>query len=105
MIEHVVLFNLKPGIDAEKIEWMLRETRIRLLKIPEVRALRCGYRIDPGKDWSLFLLIELDSPEKLTHCMNNPVHLGFLDEVIKPNITDRISLDYQTDASADPLLS
>ena len=105
MIQHVVLFNLKPEVDAHKIEWMLRETRIRLLKIPVVRGLRCGSRIDPGTDWSLFLLAELDSVEKLACFRNDPVQIGFFNEVIKPNVTDWIALDYQSDPGEDPLLS
>lgn len=105
MIEHVVLFNLKPEIDAEKIQWMLRETRIRLLKIPVVRGLRCGHRIDPGTDWSMFLMIELDSVERLTAYMLDPVHVRFVNEVIRPHITDQIALDYQSDPGADPLFS
>ena len=105
MIEHVVLFNLKPEIDAKKVEWMLRETRIRLLKIPVVRGLRCGHRIDPGTDWSLFLLVELDSVEKLAAYRNDPAHVRFVNDVITPNVTDWIALDYQSDPGEDPLLS
>ena len=105
MIQHVVLFNLKPEIDAEKIEWMLRETRIRLLKIPVVRGLRCGHRIDPGEDWALFLLVELDSADKLACYMHDPAHVRFVKEVIEPNITNRIAFDYQSDPGGDPLLS
>ena len=105
MIEHVVLFNLRPEIDAAKIQWMLRETRIRLLKIPVVRGLRCGYRIGPGTEWSLFLLVELDSVEKLAFYKRDPVHVRFVKEVIEPNITNRIAFDYQSDPGEDPLLS
>ena len=105
MIQHVVLFNLKPEIDAEKIEWMLRETRIRLLKIPVVRGLRCGHRIDPGEDWALFLLVELDSLDKLACYKRDPEHVRFVKEVIEPNITNKIAFDYQSDPGGDPLLS
>ena len=105
MIEHLVLFNLRPEVDAEKVEWMLRETRIRLLKIPIIRALRCGYRVDPGTDWSVFLLVEFDSVEKLAAYTRDPVHVRFVSEVIRPNITNQIALDYQSDPGGDPLLS
>jgi hypothetical protein len=105
MIQHLVLFNLRPEIDAEKVEWMLRETRIRLLKIPVIRGLRCGYRVDPGTDWSVFLLVELDSVDKLAIYTQDPVHVRFVSEVIRPNITNQIALDYQSDPGGDPLLS
>lgn len=105
MIQHVVLFKLKPELDAEKIDWMLRETRIQLLKIHGVRGLRCGYRTDSTMEWPFFLLIELDSLEKLAAYMNDPVHVRFVAEVIKPNITERLALDFQSDPGGDPLLS
>ena len=46
MIYHLVLFKLKPEVDDQKIEWMMRETRIQLLRIPEVLSMRCGKRLD-----------------------------------------------------------
>jgi len=42
MIHHLVLFKVKPEFDDEKLECMMRETRIQLLKIPEVLSVRCG---------------------------------------------------------------
>lgn len=105
MIQHLVLFKLKPELDDEKIDWMLRETRIQLLKIHGVRGLRCGYRIDPAMEWPFFLLVELDSAEKLPAYMNDPIHVRFVSEVIKPNITERLALDFQSDPGGDLLLS
>lgn len=105
MIEHVVLFDLKPEIGPEKVQWMLRETRIRLLKIPVVRGLRCGHRVGDGTEWALFLMVELDSAEKLSCYLRDPVHARFVKEVIEPNITNRIAFDYQSDPGEDPLLS
>lgn len=105
MIQHVVLFKLQPELGAKEIEWMLRETRIQLLKIPMVRGLKCGYRIHPDVEWPFFLLIELDSEEKLSSYIHDPAHVRFVNEVIKPNITERLALDFQSDPGGDPLLS
>lgn len=104
MIQHIVLFKLRPEVDAEKIEWMMRETRIRLLKISVVRGLRCGHRIDPAMEWPFFLLVELDSMEKLEAYMGDPLHARFVESVIRPNITARLALDFQSDPGGDPLL-
>src|SRR4051794_27797472 len=60
MIHHLVLFKVKPEVDDEKIEWMMRETRIQLLKIPEVLSVRCGKRIDESMDWPFFLAVEIE---------------------------------------------
>ena len=94
MIYHLVLFKLKPEADEAKIEWMMRETRIQLLRIPEVLSIRCGKRVDAGAEWPFFLSVELDSIEKLPLYREDPHHVKFVEEVIKPNITERLALDY-----------
>jgi hypothetical protein len=95
MIYHLVLFKLKPEVDAEKIEWIMRETRIQLLRIPEVLSIRCGKRLDANLEWPFFLSVELDSIDKLPLYLEDPNHVKFLEEVIKPNIAERLSLDYE----------
>ncbi|HET9523545.1 MAG TPA: Dabb family protein [Terrimicrobiaceae bacterium] len=95
MIYHLVLFKLKPEVDEAKLEWMMRETRIQLLRIPEVLSIRCGKRVDSNMEWPFFLSVELDSMEKLNLYAEDPNHVKFVEEVIKPNITERLALDYE----------
>ncbi len=105
MISHLVLFKLKPEIDEEKIEWMMRETRIRLLKIPVVLGLRCGKRLDENLEWPFFLSIEVETLEKLALFREDPNHLRFVEEVLQPHITARLDLDYEMEAGKDVLYS
>ncbi len=105
MIEHIVLFKLRPEVDEKMVDWMLREMRMRLLKIPAVRGLRCGYRLDPALEWPFFLLVELETAEKLDAYLNDPTHRRFVDEVIRPNTLDRLVLDFRSDSGSDPLFS
>lgn len=95
MVHHLVLFKLKPEADDATVEWMMRETRIRLLKIPEVHSVRCGKRIDPGAGWPFFLAVEVESMDKLKLYMKDSHHVKFVEEVIKPNTVDRLALDYE----------
>ena len=95
MIYHLVLFKLNPEADEAKIEWMMRETRIQLLRIPEVLSIRCGKRADANVEWPFFLSVELDSTEKLTLYLEDPNHVKFVEEVIKPNTAERLALDYE----------
>jgi stress responsive alpha/beta barrel protein len=95
MIYHLVLFKLKPEVDEAKIEWMMRETRIQLLRIPEVLSVRCGKRVDANVEWAFFLSVEVDSIEKLPLYLEDPHHVKFVEEVIKPNIAQRLALDYE----------
>lgn len=101
MIHHLVLFKLKPKVDDEKVEWMMRETRIQLLKIPEVLAVKCGKRIDPTNDWQFFLSVDLESTDKLAIYRDDPHHVKYVEEVIRPNTTDRLALDYEMDPNRD----
>ena len=105
MIEHVALFKLKPGVDADKIEWMTRQTRIQLLKIPCVLGLRCGHRLDSGAEWAFFLTVELESEEKLRAFLNAPQRTRFADKVLVPNTTEKLELNFQTEPGGDPLLA
>jgi hypothetical protein len=46
MIHHLVLLTTKPEVIPTKLEEIMVETRIRLLKIGEVNNLRVGKRVD-----------------------------------------------------------
>ncbi len=101
MIHHLVLFKLKPEVDEERIEWMMRETRIQLLKIPEVCSVRCGKRIEADLEWPFFLAVEVESLDKLRLYRDDPVHQKFVREVLEPHITGRLALDHEMDPGKD----
>jgi hypothetical protein len=101
MIHHLVLFQVNPDVDEEKIEWMMRETRIQLLKIPELLNLRCGKRVDESMEWPFFLSVEVESLDKLSIYMNDPIHVKFVEQVIKPHIVKRLALDYEMEPGKD----
>lgn len=49
MIHHLKLIHLKPGLPKERVEEVMVESRIRILKIQDVLSLACGKKI-PGKE-------------------------------------------------------
>ena len=49
MIHHLKLIHLKPGLPAQRVEEVMVESRIRILKIQDVLSLACGKKI-PGKE-------------------------------------------------------
>lgn len=101
MIHHLVLFKLNPDVDDAKIEWMMRETRMQLLKIPEVLAVRCGKRIAEKQEWPFFLSLEFESTEKLALYMTHPVHIKYREEVVFPNITEHVMYDFEMEPGKD----
>ncbi len=101
MIHHLVLFKLKPEVDDEKIEWMMRQTRILLLKIPEVRNVKCGKTVKTGSAWPFFVSIDVESLEKLAQYDGDPNHVKFVETVIRPNAVERLAIDYEMDPGRD----
>ena len=101
MIHHVVFFKLKPEVNDQKLEEMMRSTRSMLLKIPEVLSVRSGKNIDTKGEWPFFLTVEVESLEKLRMYVDDPVHLKYIETVIKPFTTARFAMDFQTDPSKD----
>lgn len=105
MIERLILLNLRSGVDDGLVDSMMRETKLRLLKIPSVVAVRCGRAVDRESAWSFFVAVVLETPEKLSAFDADPALKRYLAEVIVPNSTGRIVLDFQTLLGGDPLLS
>jgi hypothetical protein len=101
MIQHLVLLKLNPDVDEQKVEWIMRETRMQLLKIPEVLAVRCGKRIKEDQEWPFFLSIETESTEKLALYMAHPQHIKYRDEVVFPNISEFKMFDFEMEPGKD----
>lgn len=101
MIHHIVLFKLKPEVTSEKLEEMMMNTRIQLLKIPEVLSVRCGKRVEATNDWEFFLAVEVESMDKLAIYRDDPIHIKYVEEVIKPNTAERWALDYEMEPGKD----
>ena len=101
MIHHLVLFKLRPGVDDEKIEWMMRQTRILLLKIPEVLNVKCGKPVAANAPWPFFLSVDVESLEKLAIYQSDPNHVKFVETVIRPHTVERLAIDYEMDPGRD----
>lgn len=79
----------------------MRETRIRLLKIPEIRALGCGKAIDRSSPWRYYFSADYESVEKMTLGQEDPTFVGFIDEVIAPYISEQLALSYEMEPGKD----
>ena len=101
MVHHIDLFKLKPGITPARVEEMMMNTRMMLLKIPEVLSIKCGKRIDSELEWPFFIAIDFESMDKYGIFKEDPIHVKFVEEVIKPNTADSLSLDFEMDPGKD----
>lgn len=101
MIHHLVLCQLHPETDEERIEWMLRQTRARMLKIPEVLQVRCGRNLEPEAEWQFFFSAEFFSSDQLAAYAEHPVQLKFVEEVLLPHTTVRVSHNFEMEPGKD----
>ena len=101
MVHHIVLYRLKPEVTPARVEEMMMNTRMQLLKIPEVLSIKCGKRIDPETDWPFFVAIDFESMDKFAMFRDDPIYVKFVEEVIKPNTDDSLVLDFEMDPGKD----
>jgi hypothetical protein len=101
MVHHVVLYKLKPEVTPARVETMMMNTRMQLLKIPEVLSIKCGKRIDSESPWQFFIAIDFESMDKYTIFREDSIFVKFNEEVIKPNTQDSLELDFEMDPGKD----
>jgi Stress responsive A/B Barrel Domain len=101
MVHHIVLYKLNSDVTPARVEAMMMNTRMQLLKIPEVLSIKCGKRIDQESDWPFFIAIDFESMDKYSIFCEDPIYVKFVEEVIKPNTEDSLVLDFEMDPGKD----
>ena len=101
MVHHMVLYKLKPEVTPARVEEMMMNTRMQLLKIPEVLSIKCGKRIEPEMEWPFFIAIDFESMDKYAIFREDSIFVKFMEEVIKPNTEDSLALDFEMDPGKD----
>ena len=101
MVHHIDLFQLKPEVTPARIEEMMMNTRMQLLKIPEVLSIKCGKRIDDGMQWPFFVAIDFESMDKFEIFCEDPIYVKYVEDVIKPNVAETVRLDFEMDPGKD----
>ncbi|MBE7496566.1 MAG: Dabb family protein [Verrucomicrobiaceae bacterium] len=101
MIAYLSLYQLKPEVTLEKLETMMAQTRVLLLRIPEVLAVKTGKRINPADPYPWFVYVEVETMDKLTICLDDPYYFKFREEVLKPNIAEQESTAFEMEPRKD----
>lgn len=101
MVHHIVLYKLKPEVTPARVEEMMMNTRMQLLKIPEVLSIKCGKRVNQELPWPFFIAIDFESMDKLAIFREDPIFVKFMEEIIKPNTSEALSLDFEMDPGKD----
>lgn len=101
MIHHSSYFCLKPQVTPEQLEGLLINTRIHLLKIPEVMNLKTGKNVNAKSKWQFFLSFDCESLAKLAGVKSHPVNIKFLRDSIEPNTAEVVSEDFEMEPGKD----
>ena len=101
MLHHISLFKLKPEVTPARVEEMMMNTRMQLLKIPEVLSIKCGKRIDAAMPWPFFIAIDFESMDRYEVFCADAIYVKYMEEVIKPNVADAVNLDFEMDPGKD----
>ena len=101
MVHHVVLYKLKSEVTPARVEEMMMNTRMQLLKIPEVLSIKCGKRIDSNMPWPFFIALDFESMDKYALFREDSIFVKFDAEISKPNTSDALVLDFEMDPGKD----
>ena len=101
MVHHVALYKLKPEVTPARVEEMMMNARMQLLKIQEVLSIKCGKRIKSEMTWPFFIAIDFESMDKYDIFSEDPIYVKFVEEVIKPNVAETVALDFEMDPGKD----
>lgn len=102
MVHHIALLKTKSDVPTEKLEELMVETRIRLLKIPEVTNLRVGKRIDTdGNSYTFFYSFDTESMDKLHAVLESAVFTQYEKQILGPFVGDKLTLDYEMEPGKD----
>jgi hypothetical protein len=101
MIHHLVLLTTKPEVIPTKLEEIMVETRIRLLKISEVNNLRVGKRVDASNGYTYFFSFDVENMDKLAFVYDNAVYTQFEKQILGPFVAASKTMDYEMEPGKD----
>jgi len=102
MIHHLMLLTTKPDVVSSKIEDLMVETRIRLLKLPDINNLRVGKRVDlEGNPYTWFFSFDIENMDKLAFVYESAIFIQYERQVITPFIASSQVFDYEMEPGKD----
>ena len=96
MIEHLVLFKLKPAVDQGVADQLIAALRGLKAKIPSVVDLSAGKNFSPrAQGFEIGLTVRFKDAAGLEAYAVHPEHNAVVAGLVKPNATDVIAVDYE----------
>lgn len=101
MIHHVLLAKLKSDLPASAVEELMVESRIRLLKIPEVMNLRCGKKLEEENPYNFFISMDVENGGKLKVVEQSAIYLQFRHQFFDPKVEEVKRLNFEMEPGKD----
>jgi hypothetical protein len=102
MVHRLLLIKLKSECTPQQLENMMIETRMRLLKVPEVLNLQCGKKIKlHGNDHDMFIGIDVENTTKAKVLEDSAIYLQFQHQVLNPNSANVEVIDFEMEPGKD----
>ncbi|MDR2462638.1 MAG: hypothetical protein LBD30_02530 [Verrucomicrobiales bacterium] len=102
MVHHIHFLKPNTAVTPEQIENLMVETRIRLLKIPEIMNLRVGKRIDPAADnHQVFFAFDTENLAKLRIAEDDAVYIKFRHQVLEQFVERETTLNFEMEPGKD----
>ena len=96
MIEHLVLFKLKPEATAAQIDTMITQLQGLAQQIDTVRELSCGRNFSPrGEGFAVGLRVKFDDRAGLEFYGPHDAHQSCVATYIKPIMDSVVVVDFE----------
>ena len=101
MIAYLSLFTLQSQVGPDTLEDIMAATRVHLLRVPEVLAVKTGKRVKPSDPFDWFIYLEVESMDKLAICLDDPNYIKFRESFLKPNVETQSSTAFEMEPRKD----
>lgn len=102
MVHEVILFKLISGNTDATVETLMVQSRMRLLKIPEIQRLACGKPINSkDHDCDFFLNLEYENLTKRKLAMESPVFVQYDVQILQPQVKSHQSFLFEAEPGKD----
>lgn len=96
MIEHIVIFKIKPNTPQNRITAMTDALNGLMNQIPQLMDMHAGINFSPrSKDFGVMLVSRFKHKEDLRIYMDHPAHRKVIDDYIHPIREDLIVGDLE----------
>jgi hypothetical protein len=101
MIHHLLLARLKTDLPANAVEELMVESRIRLLKIPEVMNLRCGKKLEEDNPFDFFISMDVENGGKLKVVEQSAIYLQYRHQIFDPKVEEMKKMNFEMEPGKD----